>query len=106
MIGDGNVVVDQFPAAGTLLDPTTGSVLLYTDGAEKETVTVPRVTGLSPVEANAAILSAGLNVELRGIGDPLGHADATVNDQSIAPGEKVPAGSVVRITVLYPDEDD
>ncbi|MBO4284494.1 MAG: PASTA domain-containing protein [Clostridia bacterium] len=106
LIGDGNIVVDQFPAPGTLLDPTAGCVLLYTEGADRETVSVPRVTGLSPVEANAAILSAGLNVEFYGIGDPLGHADATVSSQSIPPGEIVPAGTVLKITVLYPDEGD
>ena len=106
VIGDGSSVVNQFPAPGTLLDPTAGCVLLYTEGTVPETVTVPRVTGLSPLEANATILSAGLNVEFFGIGDPLGHADATVSSQSVPPGETVPAGTVVRITVLYPDEDD
>ena len=106
VIGDGNTVVDQFPAPGTLIDPTTGSVLLYTEGAERENVKVPRVTGLSPVEANAAILSAGLNIELFGIGDPLGHTDAAVTAQSLPPGEVVPRGTVVRITVLYPDDAD
>ena len=106
VIGDGTTVVGQFPEAGTPLDPATGCVLLYTDGAERETVRVPRVTGLSPVEANAAILSAGLNVELFGIGDPLGHPDATVSAQSLPPGETVPAGTVLKITVLYPDEGD
>ena len=106
VIGDGGTVLDQFPAPGTLLDPASGCVLLYTEGAKKECAPVPRVTGLTPVEANAAILSAGLNIELFGIGDPLGHADATVTSQSIPPGESVPAGTVVRITVLYPDEGD
>ena len=106
VIGDGNTVVDQFPAPGTLLDPTAGCVLLYTEGADRESVAVPRVTGLSPVEANATILAARLNVEFFGIGDPLGHADATVSSQSIPPGETVPAGTVLKITVLYPDEGD
>ena len=106
VIGCGSAVVKQFPEQGSLLDPTTGTVLLYTDGAQTENVKVPRVLGLTPREANAAILSAGLNIELFGIGDPLGHADATVTSQSIPPGETVQAGTVVRITVLYPDEDD
>jgi len=106
VIGDGKTVVDQFPAAGTMLDPTTGCVLLYTDGAEKETVTTPRVVGLTPSEANAAILAAGLNVSFFGIGDPLGHADATVTAQSIPPGETVLAGTVLKITILYPDDGD
>ncbi|MBP5428043.1 MAG: PASTA domain-containing protein [Clostridia bacterium] len=106
VIGDGNEVVSQFPAPGVLLDPATGCVILYTENANKEIAVVPRVVGLSPVDANAAILSAGLNVGFFGIGDPLGHADATVSAQSVPPGEKVPAGSVVRITVLYPDEGD
>ena len=106
VIGDGANVIGQFPDAGTPLDPSTGTVLLYTEGAEKETVKVPRVTGLTPKEANAAILSAGLNVRFFGIGDPLGHADASVTDQSLPPGETVPAGTVLRVTVLYPDQDD
>ena len=106
VIGDGVNVIGQFPEAGTLLDPSNGTVLLYTEGAENETVKVPRVTGLTPKEANAAVLSAGLNVEFFGIGDPLGHADASVTAQSIPPGETVPAGSILRITVLYPDQDD
>ena len=106
VIGSGSTVVGQFPEAGTPLDPTTGSVILYTDGAEPETVKVPRVIGMTPQDANRAILSAGLNIAFFGIGDPLGHADATVTSQSIAPDENVPAGSVVKITVLYPDDQD
>ena len=106
VIGSGSTVVAQFPEAGTPLDPTSGSVILYTDGAEHETVKVPRVTGLTPTDANRAILSAGLNIEFFGIGDPIGHADATVTSQSISPGETVPLGSVVKITVLYPDDQD
>ena len=106
VVGDGDSVVSQFPAPGVPLDPATGCVILYTEGASKETAVVPRVVGLSPVEANAAILSAGLNVGFFGIGDPLGHVDATVSAQSVPPGTTVPAGSVLRITVLYPDEGD
>ena len=106
VIGSGSTVVAQFPEEGTPLDPETGSVILYTDGAAPETVKVPRVTGLTPAEANRTLLTAGLNIEYFGIGDPVGHADVLVTSQSIAPGETVPLGSVVKITVLYPDEDD
>ena len=106
VIGSGSTVIGQFPEAGTPLDPTTGSVILYTDGAEPETVNVPRVIGLTPAEANRSLLSASLNIAFFGIGDPLGHADATVTAQSVPPGETVPAGSVVKITVLYPDDQD
>ena len=106
VIGSGSTVVAQFPEAGTPLDPETGSVILYTDGAAPKTVKVPRVTGLTPAEANRTLLTAGLNIEYFGIGDPVGHADVLVTSQSVAPGETVPLGSVVKITLLYPDEDD
>ena len=56
--------------------------------------------------AGAFGLSPGLGIELFGIGDPLGHPDATVSAQSLPPGETVSAGTVLKITVLYPDEGD
>lgn len=106
LIGDGNTILSQFPAAGCELDTSLGSVILYTDGSEKENAIVPTVIGKSPEEANRLLLAAGLNIGILGVRDERHGEGVTVTAQSLPPGESVSLGTIVRITILYPDDSD
>lgn len=106
VIGDGKTVVSQFPSPGSTVDVSIGKMILYTDGAASEAVTVPNLIGMTAKEANEALFAVSLNVSLFGIRDARGNDIPTVTSQSVAPGELLPIGSVVRICVIYPNDKD
>lgn len=98
VVGSGTAVTRQLPEAGNRVY-NGGTVILYTDGTENESVTVPNLIGCTATEANTAAVSAGLNIEFSGNTTSSG---LKAYKQSIAPGETVPAGSI--ITVYFLDE--
>ena len=104
IVGSGNTVVKQIPAAGQQI-PAGGSVLLYTEETDEVTVTVPDFTGKSLTQVNALAANFGLNVQVQGLSVGGGTA-ATSNSQSIAAGKKVPKGTVVSVHFLYNDTND
>ncbi len=106
VIGNGKTVVSQFPSPGSSIDVSIGRIILYTDGATSETVTVPNLIGMTAKEANEALLSASLNVSLFGVRYARGNEIPTVTSQSIPPGTVLPIGSVVQICVIYPNDKD
>ena len=66
VVGSGEKVVRQLPAAGSKVI-SGGVVILYTeDGAEVTKATVPNFKGLSATDVNAAAARAGVNVEFPG----------------------------------------
>ncbi len=96
IMGNGDKVVRQSPAAGTAV-PKDGIIVLYTDSAqENETVEVPDFSGLTVPEANKLAASYNLNIEIGGNDS----ADALVvaYKQSEDIGNKVPIGTVVKVT--------
>lgn len=97
IIGNGETVVTQLPAAGSTLMLKTGKVVLYTgkDTPENNMITVPDLSGLGAESANSKLVSSGFNV---GISGSLS-STAVVTDQSPKAGESVPKGSIVTITV-------
>ncbi len=106
VVGDGKTIIRQIPDQGTTLLQSLGSVILITDGAENDLVTVPKITGMSAEEANACLINAGLNISVLGaknyyIGN---HVIATT--QSAEPGLKVPRGTVIEVTFLHTDDED
>ncbi len=106
VIGNGTKIVSQFPSEGIPLDVSRGRLILYTDGAESQTVSIPSLIGLSPAEANEKLAALGLNVAVIGLQSAPPGSGAAVTAQSLAPGTQVPLGSVVRITVIYPNDRD
>lgn len=106
IIGDGDTVVSQFPSKGVTLDVSLGKIILYTNGAVSETTLAPNLLGLNATEANARLAAAGLNVAILGIRGKGGDSGAVVTAQSHPPGTALPIGSVIRITVIYPDDQD
>ena len=101
--GDGDIVVTQLPANGTVISDN-GVVILYTDGAEIEAnATVPNVIGMSPSKAIKTIVDSNLNVSVKGIfnGD---YNNCKANAQSIPSGTQVLPGTVIEIEFLYDEE--
>ena len=96
-VGDGETVTGQIPAPGTML-PGNSQVILYM-GEEVPTdkVKVPDLSGMTPAQANTALVNSGLYLQSKG-------SDlswATVTSQDIAPGTEVDRGTT--ITVEYTD---
>ena len=98
MVGNGEKVVRQHPAAGNAVF-RGGTVILYTDDSEAQTTTVPDLLNKTANEVNTAAASANINVEFSGnVSSP----SIKSYRQSINPGETVPAGQIV--TVYFRDE--
>ncbi|MCD7831001.1 MAG: PASTA domain-containing protein [Firmicutes bacterium] len=105
VVGNGSTVVAQSPAAGTVVSELSKFVVLYmSDDAaetEKQTVTVPDVTGMSATEATAAIINANLNIRISGAANYTSSTGATVVSQSIEGGTLVEEGTVVTLTMMH-----
>lgn len=102
--GKGETVVDQLPKPGASV--TKGStVIAYTEEQQGETlVSVPDVTGLSIEAAKRKLELAGLNFEVAGAG--LNNSEgAYAARQSIAPGERVAAATVISVEFMHKSTD-
>lgn len=101
IIGEGETVISQVPAAGSIVQQQNAKVVLYTtESAEDDLVPVPDVVGMGAQEANAALVAKGFNVEYDGA---VNQSGARVTAQSVAAGEKVAYGSVITIKVRHFD---
>ncbi len=102
VVGEGDVVTAQIPSAGSIIQQESGKIVLYAgDSApENNLITVPDLSGYGAEAANNVLVSNGFNVRIDGAVNRTG---ASVVSQSPAPGESVPYGSVVTITVRYFD---
>ena len=104
IVGNGQTVVRQVPAAGQSI-PAGGRVLLYTTKDSDISVTVPNFAGHTVTEVNLLASARGLNVQLQGL--VIGNSStATASGQSIAAGSTVSKGTVVKVTFLYGDTAD
>ncbi len=104
VMGSGDTVLRQVPEAGQSI-PAGGSVLLYTEETEETMVTVPDLVGRSVNDVNTIASNAGLNVQMQGL--VVGaNSTAVSSAQSVQAGQKVPRGTVVRVTFRYTDTAD
>jgi len=105
VIGDGDVVTGQLPAAGESISQSKGRVILYTNGEQpKADVKMPDLIGKTAEAANRILVNAGLNIKITGAeGQEEG---AIVINQSIAADTMVPEGTVVTIELRYMDTAD
>ena len=102
VIGDGTNIVRQVPEAGKSI-PKGGTVVLYTeDSGEEKMVTVPDFSRKTLSQVNSLAVNAGLNVQIAGVGIETGEAKSS--EQSIAAGEKVPLGTVIKVTFIHEDQ--
>ena len=104
VVGSGDTVVRQVPEAGQSI-PAGGTVVLYTEQDTVTMVTVPNFYGRSVTEVNSVAAQLGLNVQMTGL---VGGSStfATANGQSIAEGQQVPKGTVVKVNFVYSDTSD
>ena len=102
--GKGEEILDQLPKPGSSV--TEGStVIAYTEEQEGEMlVTVPDVSGLSIEAARKRLELVGLNFEIAGAGLS-NSSGAYAAKQSIAPGEKVAAATVISVEFRHTSTD-
>jgi len=99
IVGDGDTITAQVPAAGSTIFKDTGKLILYTgEETPKNTVKVPDLVGKTAEAANRMLVNAGLNVALTGA---LNGDTATVISQSPPAGEMVPAASVITLELRH-----
>lgn len=95
IVGEGETVVKQSPAANVVI-PAGGTVVIYTtEEGEKSTAIVPDFNGMSVSAANAAAAAAGINIKLNG--NNLSAADSVAFKQSEAVGAEVDAGTIITV---------
>jgi stage V sporulation protein D (sporulation-specific penicillin-binding protein) len=104
VVGSGELVTDQLPAAGVRV-PSGTEMILYTEGTKPgETVIVPDVRGKTPEQANAELTNAG--VFMRPIGaQPSPGTILTAAWQEYA-GAEVPYGTVIAVEFRSTDVGD
>ena len=93
-VGSGSAVVRQYPAAGQPM-PRGSTVILYTEEAENNLVTVPSFVGRSPAAAEQLAQSVGLNIKRSGSSST--GSGVEVVSQSVEKDAQVPAGTVVTV---------
>jgi stage V sporulation protein D (sporulation-specific penicillin-binding protein) len=104
VLGSGDVVTDQLPAAGARV-PKATEMILYTEGNKPaDIVTVPDVTGKTPEQANALLTNAG--VFMRPIGAQPAQGVALTAAWQEFRGQEVPYGTVVAVEFRSTDVSD
>ena len=98
--GNGDKVVSQIPGS-TARIAKGSTIVLYTETNTKSNVTVPSVMGMTPAQANAAIINSGLNMKLTG--NITGSGDSVVVSQEPAAGSTVQSGTVIYVEIRHLD---
>jgi stage V sporulation protein D (sporulation-specific penicillin-binding protein) len=97
VIGNGAMVLGQYPEVGTQM-PYGGVVVLYTEeGVTQQTAGMPDLNGKGAQTAIETLKSLGLNVMLQGA--PESGANIVVAEQSIPAGTELPLGYVVMLSL-------
>lgn len=105
VIGDGDIVLDQFPRSGTKLREN-GVIVLYTEPkSEENTVTVPNVVGQSPANAMTYLVNSSLNIKLEGAYRD-GVEGSVATRQSPEAGTLVEPGTVISVEFHHLDNSD
>lgn len=104
--GDNDTITTQVPATGSVITAEGGRVILYTGGTPRETVKVPALLGKTASEANALLLSAGLNIRIIGARNYRLGNGALVIAVSHEAGESVTRGSVITVTFRHEEDDE
>ena len=102
IIGDGENVIDVYPEESSRV-PNESTIVLYTEGSEISTVTMPNVVGMTPTQASQTLGSYGLNVRISG--GAANNTKARVVLQEYEAGTTLTRGTVVEIECLVSGED-
>lgn len=109
IVGDGNLVLSQTPAAGVKVEPGSAKIILYTTKESmqnKKTVKVPDLMGMTAVAANGTLANYGLNIKISGTKNYMSGTGAVVVEQFPAAGTEVERGAVIEVTFRYLDDSD
>lgn len=102
IIGDGENVIDVYPEESSRV-PNESTIVLYTEGSEISTVTMPNVLGLTPTQASQTLGSYGLNVRISG--GAANNTKARIVSQEYEAGTTLTRGTVVEIECVVSGED-
>jgi len=103
IVGSGDTITLQVPAAGSKINKENGRLILYTGSETAElTIKVPDLSGMSAAAANEKLINLGMNVAISGSAG----TGATVVEQSITPGTYVSRGTMITIEVRHLDLTD
>ena len=95
VVGDDSIVTRQCPSGADTI-PNGGTVYLYTDDSEKQTVNVPNFNGLTVNEAKDLASSSNLNIQIAG--NSMSSGTVVAYRQSEETQAKVEKGTVVTVT--------
>lgn len=95
VVGDNSTVTRQCPSGADTI-PNGGTVYLYTDDSEKQTVNVPNFSGLTVNEAKDLASSSNLNIQIAG--NSMSSGTVVAYRQSEETQAKVEKGTVVTVT--------
>ena len=95
VVGNGDKVLNQSPASSSTI-PSGGTVVLYTDNSDKQTVKVPDFTGLTVAQANKLAASNNINIDISG--NTENDALVVAYKQSEEAGKEVEIGTVVTVS--------
>ena len=94
VVGSGDKVVSQTPAADSQVR-SGGVIVVYTDNqAQKQTASVPNLTGMTMSQANSAAVNSGFNIRFSGTTNA---SEVVSYKQSIAPNTEAELGSVITV---------
>ncbi|MGL5972780.1 MAG: penicillin-binding transpeptidase domain-containing protein [Oscillospiraceae bacterium] len=102
-VGNGDVVVSQFPRSGYKVS-LGSTIVIYTEEKSEEYTDVPDLNGMSIDTVIKSLSNKGLNLEIEGdhkLGDKV-----FASRQSIAPGETVDLGTVIKVAFVNKDSYD
>lgn len=95
VVGDDSTITRQCPSGADTI-PNGGTVYLYTDDSEKQTVNVPNFNGLTVNEAKDLASSSNLNIQIAG--NSMSSGAVVAYRQSEETQAKVEKGTVVTVT--------
>ena len=99
--GEGSVVTDQMPTAGSTVPKGSSTVLYLGEEKPKETVAMPDLSGMTYDEAKKALEDVGLYLNATGSG-----TSGTVFEHLVLPGTPVELGATVEVKFAENTEPD
>ncbi len=95
IVGEGTEVVSQMPSQNQSM-PKGGIIVVYTEeNAERQTATVPDLTGLTMSEANRIAVNAGFNIKIAGTTQ--GEGNVVSYKQSIEKDTVAEVGTIITV---------
>lgn len=99
--GEGSVVTDQMPTAGSTVPKGSSTVLYLGEEKPKETVPMPDLSGMDYEQAKKALEDVGLYLNATGSG-----TSGKVFEQLVQPGTPVELGATVEVKFAENTEPD